>query len=164
MAKRIKVKEGDIFTIPISESKVGLGQIIFVDKYGYNLYVIIFKEDFNTPLNSNELSIDKLTPFLIGGTMDARIYHGMWEIIGSKNISSSHILKPNFIIGTDSKRVESFEGKYLREASPEDLKRFDYRSSRAPIAFENLLKSEVLGIEKPVNWEKLTFNYSKLKE
>lgn len=54
---------------------------------------------------------------LVGGTTDARIYYGMWQIVGSVAPNPSRLPRPHFIVQRSGKTVvEDFDGDVVRIA------------------------------------------------
>src|SRR5262245_13217218 len=98
MQKRPRIKEGDLFVFDVREDNVAAGQVVFKNVAGFNLYAIFFKPLWprNGPFNLAEIIASEI--HLVGGTMDARIAHGMWRIIGNIRPDLSKIPLPWFKI------------------------------------------------------------------
>jgi uncharacterized secreted protein with C-terminal beta-propeller domain len=89
--KWLTLKIGDVFSIPIDKELVGCGQIIVS---GNVLYIIVFEEAYQ---NAGGVDIDKIVSgniLLVGHTLDGRLYHGMWEVVGNVPISKDRIPFP----------------------------------------------------------------------
>src|SRR5215831_15731701 len=82
-ARRPRVKEGDVFVFDVGEEHVAGGQVLFKNTACFNVYAIFFKPLWSRegPLEVQEIVGSEV--FLVGGTMDALIYHGQWRIIGN---------------------------------------------------------------------------------
>lgn len=160
MAKS-RAKRGDVFSILIDDRRVGYGQVVLKNHSSFPIYIIVFETayDRNQEVSLNEIVADGIA--LVGASMDARIYHGMWKIIGNIEPDRSRIPQPNFkayIEGSDF--VEDFDGNRLRAATPNDLRHYDSRWLRAPMGFESAIKAfHVVGIWEP-DFDKLTLKHA----
>jgi hypothetical protein len=156
-----RAKRGDVFSIPIDDRRVGYGQVVLKNHSSFPIYIVVFGTayDRNQEVSLNEIVADGIA--LVGASMDARIYHGMWKIIGNIEPDRSRIPRPNFKVyigGSDF--VENFDGNRLREATPEDVRHYDNRWSRAPMGFESAIKAiHGVGIWES-NFDKLTFKHA----
>ena len=135
-------KIGDVFSIPIDEKRVGYGQIISKNHCTFPIYIVVFSTSYE---QSEAVTLDEITAdeiALVGASMDARIYHGMWSIVGRLPPDLSRVPRPNFKVQIGSSDyIEDFDGNQLRQATNEDLQYYDNRWSRAPIGYESALKA-----------------------
>ncbi|MBL1279820.1 MAG: hypothetical protein COA33_006095 [Fluviicola sp.] len=137
----MKLKEGDIFTIPINNQFIGLGQIIYMPNKK-NYMIIVFKERYevsSVPLDLFTVSQGDI--FLMGYTVDAKFYHKHWKVIGNVEVNLGRIRLPYFKLGIIEKEmlVINYQGKEIGQATKEDLK-LNYKTVIAPVRFENALK------------------------
>jgi hypothetical protein len=137
-----RAKIGDVFSIPIDDRRVGYGQVVLKNHCSFPIYIVVFgaSHDRNQEISLDEITSDEIA--LVGATMDARIYHGMWTIVGNHLPDRSRIPKPNFKVyvgGCDF--IEDFDGNRLRQATPEDIRTYDNRWSRSPMCFESAFKA-----------------------
>jgi hypothetical protein len=91
-----RAKRGDVFSIPIDDRRVGYGQVVLKNHSSFPIYIVVFGTayDRNQEVSLNEIVADGIA--LVGASMDARIYHGMWKIIGNIEPDRSRIPRPNF--------------------------------------------------------------------
>lgn len=142
----IRIKKGDVFQFNLSGHIFGYGQIVVP---GDVIYVVIFKDIFQ--FDGSCLNTDKLPEIaLCGWTLDGRIYHKMWEVVGNAPLTKN-IPYPCYKVANDGVLwVESFDGRLKRPASENDCRSLDYRTSVAPIRFEKALAA----IHNLCDWDK----------
>ncbi|TWI83949.1 immunity protein 26 of polymorphic toxin system [Lacibacter cauensis] len=147
---RIKLKEGDIFSIELDDKHVGFGQILI--KKG-TLFIIVFAESYDKNHIPELKEIIKPIPLLMGETMDALLYDGDdWKIVGSSIENLNQYPLPYYKVGlpTEIIYVVNHLGERLRPATSEEIKTLNYQASYAPIRFENALKA----YHKLIPWDK----------
>ena len=138
----MKLKVGDIFTIPIEENKISFGRIINLPNKS-NLFIVIY--DYISELNN----IPKLTEIIkkeiiiLGCTLDAKLYHKHWVIIGNCTDNILDIRLPIYKFGlSDSDMyITNYKGVVIRKASIDEFDILDYKYCRAPVGFESVLKA-----------------------
>ncbi|HEY6642866.1 hypothetical protein [Povalibacter sp.] len=128
-----KIRMGDVFQFDVAGDHSGYGQIVVP---GDVIYVIVCRSIHRRSERSFEPQL--LSDIgLCGWTLDGRIYHGMWRVIAHAPLPD-HIPRPCYKVAKDEVQwVESFEGKLQRQASERDCRALDYRTTVAPIRFEN---------------------------
>ncbi|MCQ2001000.1 Imm26 family immunity protein [Arthrobacter zhaoxinii] len=105
-------KGGDIFTIPLDDDRVALGQVISSLHAAY--YIVVF--DSAVPANEVPLRIPEVLqtkPFLAGLTFDALIRHGHWRVVDQRPVDSEKFL-PAYKTGTrqlGNCMIENFKGE-----------------------------------------------------
>ena len=105
-----RAKIGDVFSIPIDDQRVGYGQVVLKNHSSFPIYIVVFwtAYDRNHEISLAEIVADEIA--LVGGSMDSRIYHGMWKIIGNIGPDQSRIPRPNFKVYIGhSDFVENFD-------------------------------------------------------
>ncbi|WP_159573077.1 Imm26 family immunity protein [Curtobacterium sp. 18060] len=129
------VAVGDVFTVPLDDSKVVLGQVI--GKYTKALYVIIF--DLVAPVRSVQTlhfsDVTAATPLLARMTLDARFRPGMWQIVGN-SIPDHRRFLPAFSHGSedyDGVHVTNFDGSRMRRATADDARRVPHLTVDSPM-------------------------------
>ena len=144
--KSIKIQKGDVFQFSLSDHICGYGQIVVT---GDVIYVVIFKDVFR--FDEPWLDADKLPEIaLCGWTLDGRIYHKMWRVVGNSPLVKD-IPYPCYKVANDGILwVESFDGQLKRPASENDCRSLDYRTTVAPIRFEKALSA----IHNICDWDK----------
>lgn len=133
MAKRIRLKEGDVFYFSDEEKRCGVGQIIVKE---INEYIIVYDKIIPEDDVAN-VKIDTLSPLLAGWTTDARIYSGDWKIIGNSAYRPPYEF-PLFKVKRNNVYcvVDPFRHK-IRDATEKDIKNLNHPFSRSPIGYEN---------------------------
>jgi len=138
----MKIKEGDVFTIPVDENRVGFGQIIKIPNKN-NFIIVVFQEICITTEIPAVNEIINFSPLFLGYTMDAKLYHKHWKIIGNNNSNIDLIPLPNYRLGTppDDIYITDYSGKVLRPAKKEEYEKLEHKTVRAPVGYENALKA-----------------------
>ena len=142
----MKWKKGDVFTVPIDEDHVGIGQI--AEALKDQLYVVIFNGKHpRDDLPSIPSAVEQ--PHLLASmTLDAKLYHGHWEVIGNttENLTAEDL--PWFKVRiNDVMHVESCDKKTLRPATEEEERTLPIRSTYSPAVLEKALQAEYGVIE-----------------
>jgi hypothetical protein len=140
--KRLKLKEGDIFTIPIDDHTHGYGQIVKIpDRYSF--IMIVFEGRWG---NDEIITIDMIVQnkvLFLGFTTDALLYHGKWVIIGNSTLNLSSIVMPYFKLGLplESQSLVNYNLHIIRPATSEEAKLLSYHSSASPIGYQKALQA-----------------------
>lgn len=137
----MKLKEGDVFTMPISELEIGFGQIVKIpnkETFIIVVYKQVYKAGEMPPLE--KVCAGDLLFF--GYTMDALLYHKRWEIIGNNLTNIDKIKLPYYKLGTPPNLcITDFKGKKIRKSTAVDFNKLEYLTVVAPIRFELALKA-----------------------
>lgn len=157
----MKLKEGDIFTIPINEKSIGFGQIICIPNNN-NFLIIVFKikwDNDSYPLLEDITSNEIL---LLGYTLDAKLYHKHWKIIGNIVVKKNQIKMPHYKLGTPPGEIYllDYKDSILRACSIDEFEKLNYRTVIAPIRYENALKAFCKEIEWNDHFDKLLYSSS----
>ncbi|MEP6672740.1 MAG: Imm26 family immunity protein [Chthoniobacter sp.] len=155
-----QTKAGDIFAIPIDEGRVGYGHVLLHEVASYPLYVAVFRAIWAADSPPPVAEIVSSEVALLGGTMDAFIWHGSWPIVANSSPDLQRFPWPHFICGPSERcHVEDFHGRVIRCATPEDQSFYPLRFTRAPIAYESTLRA-IHGIGPwPAKHDKITYEY-----
>ena len=150
----IKVKVGDVFLIPIKGEEWVGGQLLA--NRMKELYVAVYPK----LVKKGETSVEDIIqqePLFLALTLDAKLWHGHWPIIGNtkKNI---HTLPQPFFKWDSQKgtMIESRDQRVRRLAKAHEIPYLKYRTVVAPIILENAAKAH-FGIG---NWD---YDYDDLK-
>jgi len=158
---KAKPKVGDIFSIPLDDARCAYGQVFLKDHATFPLYVAIFRPAFPSADVPDLDAICLSEIALVGATADARIYHGIWLIVGNRAPGLSRLPRPYFKVERDGAAViEDFDGTVLRAATPEDVRKYDNRWSRAPMGFEAAIKAIHGVAEWQAGYDRLTFEHA----
>src|SRR5271170_5592827 len=96
--KRPKIKEGDVFSIPIDETTQGYGQIVKIPRK--NVFImIVFEGRWLIEQEIELVDIIKQNILFFGFTTDALFYHGYWKIIGNITSNLLSITMPFYKVG-----------------------------------------------------------------
>ncbi|WP_336719161.1 Imm26 family immunity protein [Chryseobacterium mucoviscidosis] len=147
MAKRFKLKIGDVFTIPIDNNEFGIGQIVYMPSHKHNFIMIVFDKKYNLKEDVDFDSLKDLKILFLGYTVDAKLYHKHWEIIGNNLANLSSVKFPFYKLGLpnddypDGARLVDHEGNVLASIDKYTFENLSYESEVAPIRFQNALKA-----------------------
>jgi hypothetical protein len=135
MARRKKVKIGDVFIIETDKGKC-YGQIV---ADGINNCYLIFDIVSDEVLLPEQV-VKKPIVFLTF-TIDACIEEDKWKVIGNTSVPSD-IVYPIFKVRTTSGyMVTNHQGNYLRRASDDELERLKYHKSVSPALLEHAVQA-----------------------
>lgn len=133
--RSVKTRAGDIFAMPAPNRQSGYGQIIVG---GSVFYVAVFREIYDSPPDLDELLLSEI--LLAGWTLDALIYHGEWQVIGNRPPISDRVPFPTYKVRINGlPYIHEFTGKKRRPATPEYWELLDYKTTVAPIQYQNAL-------------------------
>jgi hypothetical protein len=136
---KIKAKTGDVFLIPIDSVSWVLAQIIDIQRK--ELYVAIYADRYFSLTVEPRSVIDKRPHFLVL-TLDSKLFHGMWLIIGNVKENLSAFPEPAFKVDISGHAyIVSRNDSICRLASKEELTILKLRSVRSPQGIENMLQS-----------------------
>ena len=161
MARKLRVRAGDVFSIEVDGSRRAYGQVVLKSHASFPLYVCIFRPSFDKLTAPDIDAICEAEIALVGGTTDARLYHGMWTIVGNRTPNLERVPRPYFTVGSGGRQVlEDFDGRILREATPQEVTLYGNRWTRAPIAFENAIQALNGAGEWRADFDRLTIAHS----
>ena len=95
----MKLKIGDVFEIAIDENRDGFGQIVALPNES-TLLISIFER---VKLKTETLSLDEICNsriLFLGFTLDAKLYHKHWRLIGNYNQNIGAVKIPYYRLGT----------------------------------------------------------------
>ena len=117
-------RKGDVFTIPLDDGRVHLGQVIAFERFDLLFYIVVF-DLVTTP----ERALASC-PILAGQTMDALFKAGGWKVVGNRPSDAARFL-PAY--KRDTPRgifVKDFLTTRQRPATPEEAERLPARALR----------------------------------
>lgn len=157
----MKLKAGDIFTIPVTEDETGFGQIINIPNKN-NFIIVVFEKMYSGKdwPSLDEIVNDKI--LFLGYTMDAKLYHKHWIIIGN-NISNLNKIKfPYYKLGTPPENIfiVNYKGEKVRKATIDEFNSLNYQSVVAPIRYENALKANFNLLDWDDSFNDLLYTYT----
>jgi len=143
MAKRFKLFNGDIFTIPFKDDILGFGQIVEIGVINSVFIMCVFKfiQNKNNVINLNDLYNSEI--LFLCHSNDAKLYHKDWEIIGNYTENLKDIKLPYFRLGfrDDNAHIVNHLAQRLLPISEEIFDKLNYETELGPIRFENALKA-----------------------
>jgi len=135
---------GDIFEIPIDDTRVGYGQVVAVRVATHAFCMVVFERIFEMePPPSLEVVVGS-DILLVANTFDSRIKNGSWTVVGRREPDLSRVPFPAYKLSVgaiDDVFVVSYDGKRRRRATPEETSVLDFRWDVAPIRLEKALKA-----------------------
>jgi uncharacterized protein DUF4259/immunity protein 26 of polymorphic toxin system len=140
--KRPRTKEGDVFVFDVDADRLAVGQVMWKNVATFPLYVVFFKPLWprEAALSLPEVASSEI--LLVGATMDARIYHGMWRIVGNIKPDIGRVPMPFFKVYVGGRDiVEDFLGRKMRDATADDLRHYHNRTSRSPMIYEKAIRA-----------------------
>ncbi|WP_160140288.1 Imm26 family immunity protein [Chryseobacterium sp. c4a] len=142
MAKRFKLNEGDIFTIPLKNNEFGLGQIINFPRTSDAFIIVLFNKKISESDTFDSIKIEDLEIIFLGYTFDAKLYYNDWQIIGNYKDNIQSIFLPFFKLGTiDDASLVNYRSKVLKRINESQFNKLTYKTEIAPIRYENALNA-----------------------
>ena len=137
MSSHPRVRLGDVVAIPVSGEKTACAQVLVKRKI---LYVSVFSRLYPDPINVADVLSD--TPALAGWTMDAKIYHGDWKILGNASPKYAALAKRKYLVEYEGNIwVQDLEGKLEHVASRAEADTLFPKSSYSPVRLERAIRA-----------------------
>lgn len=134
-----KARAGDVFLIPIDETRWGIGQI--AGDWKGELYIVIFDAVWHDR-NVDPATVNTSKPLFAALSLDAKIHHGDWPIIGNVAANLGAIPQPVFKVNQDGAVfLESRDRTVTRRASEAEADVLRLRTVIAPVRLEKALKA-----------------------
>src|SRR6266571_3133146 len=114
----IKPRIGDVFEIPIDESRVAYGQIV-AERMKSHL-MVVFRTACERGANPDLATIVNDDIVFMAESFDAKIWNGDWPILGNVKPDLSRITLPLYKVSVDradNLHVESYDGLRRRPAT-----------------------------------------------
>lgn len=133
-----KPKVGDVFLIPIDETRCGIGQV--AGDWQGELYVVVFNQLVSRTADVSEISEGRL--LFAALTLDAKFFHGDWTIVGAAPENLAAIPQPVFKVNQGGRTyLESRDRNISRPASSTEAEQLRFRKVVAPVRIETALKA-----------------------
>lgn len=157
MIKRNRVKVGDVFAIPIDDTRYSYGQIV-ANGYGSDCYVIFDIVTSKYP-PLEQITSHKIV-FMIF-TLHQKIIEGEWLLLGNTPVSDG-IKIPEFKVdvmenGVIRSMVSRHDGEILRYATEEEAKTLNTMQSYTPNVLEDAVKTKYGVIQCNRNFNELIY-------
>ncbi len=134
-----KAHLGDVFLIPIDGSRFGLGQI--AGDWKGELYVVVYDTVHPSP-EVDPQSVATERPLFAALSLDAKIHHGDWPIIGNVTENLDRLPQPVFKVNLGGQvYIESRDRSKSRPASDLEAGALRFRTVVAPVRLESALKA-----------------------
>ena len=164
MAKRLKLKEGDVFVLPLSDGRYGVGQIIeLINKFTF--WIVVFDQTMSSMDDLESVNKILQTPkvLLLGQTTDALFYHNVWKVIINVPSIKDTITFPTFFVRSNGVGViEDYRGNILREAIPGDQEIYSLPISFSPAFFTHSLEFHLGLTSQPlISYKKALYSSDK---
>ena len=140
---RVRLRVGDVFSVPLDSERVGLGQVVATygkDAYFFALFELAFARDEQLDL---KLALGAPVA-LLALSLDAKIAAGDWVVLGSQPVAEGMPL-PAFkemVGGPDRVDVVDFSGERRRRARGEEAEWLPNRKIVAPVRLERALRAK----------------------
>jgi Immunity protein 26 len=142
MAKRFKLNEGDLFTIPLNESEFGIGQIVCFPNTSDAFIIIVFDKKYSSSQNIDFKELVTSEILFLGYTFDAKLYYKDWNIMDNIKSNIADVKSPFFKLGTiDDARLVNYKSEELKAIDKKSFEQLSYKTEIAPIRYENALKA-----------------------
>jgi hypothetical protein len=155
--RRVKLLQGDLFEVSGEDGRLGYG---IVTMPGGVLHAAFMKTMYAERPSIETILADEIA--LVGTTMDSLFFHGRWVVIAHDQPLPQDIPFPNWKVQINGElRTTDFEGLRHWPIRPDELGLLDFKTSRAPIAFQRAIEA-LNGIGKwRDSYDKLTLAYAR---
>jgi hypothetical protein len=137
----MKLKEGDVFTIPLGKDEVGFGQIVIYEKYIFIICIFDFKQQVREMFNLEKITSSSVLFF--GHTTKAKIIDKNWPIIGNYQPNLKNIELPYYKQGHPLSEmfITNYNGDKICTATEKEFSKLQYEAVVAPLIYEDALKA-----------------------
>jgi hypothetical protein len=140
---RVRLKVGDVFSVPLDDRRFGLGQVVAT--YGKDAYFFArFASAFARDEQLDPEQAVRAPVALLALSLDAKIAAGDWVVLGNQLVAGDMPL-PAFkemVGGPDRVDVVDFSGERRRRAQGEEASWLPNRKIVAPVRPEKALKAK----------------------
>jgi hypothetical protein len=135
----VQVAIGDVFLIPLTEQSWAYGQL--VSAWNGELYVAIFGDKTERD-EANSKAILGIKPVFLVLTLDAKLWHGHWPIIGNVQTNLSSFPQPAFKVRQKGiVYIESRDRARTRQATAHESQILRFRTVTSPAAIEQVVRA-----------------------
>ncbi len=148
---------GDVFTVPIDSTRLGIGQIV-ADWQG-ELYIVIFDAVYPAGSVDPQSAISE-RPLFAALSLDAKIHNGDWLMIGNVSSNLGSFAQPVFKVNHGGRIfLESRDRSIFRPASHAEAEVLRFRTVVAPVRLEKALKANFGQGDWSVRFDELRYEY-----
>jgi len=134
----IPANVGDVFLIPLDDNGWACGQL--VSKWNDELYVAIFGEKVEAQVDPGR-AVSK-EPMFLALTLDAKLFHGDWPIIGNIQENLPRFPQPAFKVRQSGVvYIESRDRTVSRPAAPKETEILKYRTVSSPAVIQKAVQA-----------------------
>jgi hypothetical protein len=153
----MKFKVGDIFSIPVSSDENGFGQIVNIpDRNTLIIALFNIKKEKNIQVDLEEIINSEIV--FLGYSLDAKLYHKHWLIIGNNTSNIDRVKLPYNKLGTSPDiYIVNYKGEKLRVANTQEFEQLLYQTVIAPVRYENALKAHFKFQEWKEEYDKIRY-------
>lgn len=144
MPAPISPSVGDVFQVPLNDSRVAYGQVAATyGKSGGHFYLIGFRAAFGVGEHVDVETIVKDRIALLALSMDPLLRIGHWPTVGNRPVNEQRVPWPTYkvAVAPDQYVVEDYSGRQQRMATDENIAALRSPTVIAPIRFQNALKA-----------------------
>lgn len=136
----MRLKVGDLFTIPLNGEEVGFGQIVARPNKA-TLIIVVYDLRSKVSESYNLEKVGSSNVLLLGYTLDAKLYHKHWEIIGNNPVKDVEM--PIYKVGIPPGDIfiTNYKGEVIRSCTVEEFDQLIYLTVIAPVRYENAVKA-----------------------
>jgi hypothetical protein len=136
---------GDIFTVPVDPTRVGYGQIVHAwGRSSGHFYFALFDAVFARADTVNLDDALKNPLALLALSMDALLWHGIWQVVGKRDVNLHRLPFPAYKEGRyppGTYVVVDHTGHRSRPATAEEVERLPFRQAVAPIRLQHAFQA-----------------------
>lgn len=135
-----KYKKGDLLTVPVTEGRIAVAQI--VEKLSGNVLLVVYPELLDVAAPGDLASVELDEPIFLVETMDQRIRDRVWLVVGNREVPRD-IEVPVYKVWVEPPgeyRVQHVDGTVGAPVSPERASRMKLHRSYSPAIVEAALR------------------------
>lgn len=138
---KLKLRIGDVFSVPLDDTRIGLGQIVATFRKGV-YYFALFSPAYarDAPIDLAQAVQEPLA--LLGLSFDAKIYVGDWVVLGNQPVAEGMPLPAYKEGGPGWDHVVDYSGTRRRPAQGQEGEWLPFRTFVAPVRLEKALKAK----------------------
>lgn len=141
--KRLKLRVGDIFSVPIDDRRVGYGQIAASWGEGH-YYFAVFEGVYSVDEQPEFDAVVSAPLLLLALSLDALLFHEHWRLVGHRDVDQAAIPFPAYKEGVSPPGtfdVVDYTGTRRRRATDLEVERLPFRKVVAPIRVEKAFRA-----------------------
>jgi len=140
-ARRTRLKQGDVFTIPLGDGRVNLGQVVAPHR-GHAWYMTVF-DGAEDPEVAARRDVTTKDPLFAALTLDVLFDLGDWEVVGHAAVDpSAHLPAYKVSLGTpDNVVIEDLDGSRQRRATEVDMATIPFRKTHGPVLLQHAVRA-----------------------